>query len=294
MGKKEKELRFPFPHVAFSSILLRASGITSGLAYFSLSLANPFCISSLCPRPIITSRGSGSGNLVTLTVLSQTKTTYTMTSILNTERHIKYYLRCLKTFLPSAYLSNDSNRMLLAFLTLTGLDVLGALHPKTTPEERQSYINWIYHCQVPTGGFRGFSGTNFGEINRTQDNEAWDPANVPATFFALVNLLILGDDLKNVKRVECLKWLPKMQRDNGGFGEVLGPGGKVEGSSDLRYCCCAAGIRYILRGSQSKGVEGVEDIDVSRLMTFIQACQVSIPVISLFMVAIGSDRLTSM
>ncbi|KAK5796757.1 hypothetical protein VI817_006041 [Penicillium citrinum] len=196
-----------------------------------------------------------------------------MSSVLNTERHVKYYLRCLKTFLPSAYLSNDSNRMLLAFLALTGLDVLGALQNKTTPEERQSYINWIYHCQVPTGGFRGFSGTDFGDEQRRSENEAWDPANVPATFFALVNLLILGDDLSRVRRVECLEWLPRMQRENGGFGEVLGPGGKVEGNSDLRYCCCAAGIRYILRGSRGKGVEGVEDIDVSRLMGFIQACQ---------------------
>ncbi|KAJ5583919.1 hypothetical protein N7450_006583 [Penicillium hetheringtonii] len=150
-----------------------------------------------------------------------------MSSVLNTERHVKYYLRCLKTFLPSAYLSNDSNRMLLAFLALTGLDVLGALQNKTTPEERQSYINWIYHCQVPTGGFRGFSGTDFGDEQRRSENEAWDPANVPATFFALVNLLILGDDLSRVRRVECLEWLPRMQRENGGFGEVLGPGEKL-------------------------------------------------------------------
>lgn len=51
----------------------------------------------------------------------------------NTERHVKYYLRCLKTFLPTAYISNDSNRMLLAYLTLSGLDVLGVLQSKTTP-----------------------------------------------------------------------------------------------------------------------------------------------------------------
>lgn len=194
--------------------------------------------------------------------------------VLNTERHIKYYLRCLKTFLPSAYISNDSNRMLLAFLTLTGLDVLNALNSKTTPEERQTYIDWVYHCQVPSGGFRGFSGTDFGSDNRRPENEAWDPANVPATFFALVNLLILGDDLARVKREECLRWLPKLQRDDGSFGEVLGPGQSVEGNSDLRYCCCAAGIRFILRGS-GKGVEDVEDIDVPRFIEFIQACQVS-------------------
>ncbi|KAJ5739775.1 Terpenoid cyclases/protein prenyltransferase alpha-alpha toroid [Penicillium manginii] len=149
--------------------------------------------------------------------------------VLNTERHIKYYLRCLKTFLPSAYTSNDSNRMLLAFLTLTGLDVLDSLNSKTTPEERQTYIDWVYHCQVPSGGFRGFSGTEFGAGKRRPENEAWDPANVPATFFALVNLLVLGDDLARVKREECLRWLPRLQRGDGSFGEVLGPGGSYDG-----------------------------------------------------------------
>ncbi|KAJ5944859.1 hypothetical protein N7516_005027 [Penicillium verrucosum] len=191
----------------------------------------------------------------------------------NTERHVKYYLRCLKTFLPSAYTSSDSNRMLLAYLTLSGLDVLGVLQSKTTPEERQGYIDWIYHCQVPSGGFRGFPGTDFGPEKRNKDNEAWDPANVPATFFALVNLLILGDDLSRVKRRECLEWLPKVQRADGSFGELVGPEGSVGGPRDLRYCCCAAGIRYVLRGRNETGLEGVPDIDVLGFVSFIEACQ---------------------
>ncbi|KOS48142.1 hypothetical protein ACN38_g881 [Penicillium nordicum] len=191
----------------------------------------------------------------------------------NTERHVKYYLRCLKTFLPSAYTSSDSNRMLLAYLTLSGLDVLGVLQSKTTPEERQGYIDWIYHCQVPSGGFRGFPGTDFGSEKRNKDNEAWDPANVPATFFALVNLLILGDDLSRVKRRECLEWLPKVQRADGSFGELVGPEGSVGGPRDLRYCCCAAGIRYVLRGRNETGLEGVPDIDVLGFVSFIEACQ---------------------
>ncbi|PYH94448.1 geranylgeranyl transferase beta subunit [Aspergillus ellipticus CBS 707.79] len=191
----------------------------------------------------------------------------------NRERHIKYFLRCLKTFLPSFYTSNDSNRMLLAFFTVAGLDLLGVLQSKTTPEERQGYIEWIYHCQVPTGGFRAFTGTDFGADNRTPENEAWDPANVPSTFFALVVLIILGDDLSRVKRTECLQWLPLMQRDNGSFGEVLGPEGNIEGGGDLRFCCFAAGTRYILRGKGETDVDGTRDINVENLAAFVQACQ---------------------
>lgn len=187
------------------------------------------------------------------------------------ERHLKYFLRCLKTFLPSLYTSNDSNRILLAFFTIAGLDILGELQNKTTPEERKGYIQWIYHCQVPSGGFRGFTGTDFGLERRNAANESWDPANVPSTFFALLILVILGDDLSRVKRTECLQWLPKMQRENGSFGEVLGPHGEIEGGGDLRFCCFAAGTRYILRGKRGSNVE---DFDVDKLVEFIEACQV--------------------
>ncbi|PLB46963.1 putative geranylgeranyl transferase beta subunit [Aspergillus steynii IBT 23096] len=188
----------------------------------------------------------------------------------NRERHLKYFLRCLKTFLPSLYTSNDSNRILLAFFTIAGLDILGELQNKTTPEERKGYIQWIYHCQVPSGGFRGFTGTDFGLERRNPANESWDPANVPSTFFALLILVILGDDLSRVKRTECLQWLPKMQRENGSFGEVLGPNGEIEGGGDLRFCCFAAGTRYILRGKRGSDVE---DLDVDKLVEFIEACQ---------------------
>ncbi|KAL4975751.1 terpenoid cyclases/protein prenyltransferase alpha-alpha toroid [Aspergillus desertorum] len=194
-------------------------------------------------------------------------------AVFTKDRHVTFFLRCLKTFLPGLYTSNDSNRMLLAFFIVAGLDLLGALESKTTPQERQRYIEWIYHCQVPSGGFRGFTGTDFGTELRTPENEAWDPANVPSTFFALVILLILGDDLSRVKRTECLKWLSKMQRSDGSFGEVLGIEEQVEGGGDLRFCCFAAGTRYILRGKRSTGLDGIEDIDVEKLVAYIESCQ---------------------
>ncbi|KAL1958797.1 hypothetical protein VTO42DRAFT_3916 [Malbranchea cinnamomea] len=190
------------------------------------------------------------------------------------QRHIKYFLRCLKTLLPQAYTATDSSRMTLGFFILAGLDLLGALDTSTTAAERAGYANWIYHCQVPsTGGFRGFSGTHFGDQRRTEQNACWDPANVAATFFALATLLILGDDLARVRRRECLLWLKKMQRSDGSFGEVLGANGEIEGDRDLRFCCCAAGIRYILRGQDEAFLKDLEDIDVQRLAEYVRSCQ---------------------
>ncbi|OJD13721.1 hypothetical protein AJ78_05853 [Emergomyces pasteurianus Ep9510] len=192
---------------------------------------------------------------------------------LRKDRQIKYFLRCLKTFLPHQYTSNDSSRMTLAFFTVAGLDLLDALDGNLSPAERKGYIDWIYHCQVPSGGFRGFSGTIFGESRRTSENECWDPANVPATFFALMALIVLRDDLSRVKRKECLLWLRRMQREDGSFGELLGSGAQIEGSNDLRFCCCAAGVRYVLRGKDADYLRDIDDIDVSRLISHIKACQ---------------------
>ncbi|EED15298.1 geranylgeranyl transferase beta subunit, putative [Talaromyces stipitatus ATCC 10500] len=191
----------------------------------------------------------------------------------NKERHIKYFLRCLKTLLPYQYTTGDGGRVLLGFFTIAGLDLLGVLHEQTTPEERQGYINWIYHCQHPRGGFRGFTGTKFGDAQHDRDNAGWDPANIPSTFLALETLLILGDDLSRVKRKECLKWLPKLQRQDGSFGDMLGADERIVGGNDLRFCYCAAGIRYFLRGPYGAGVEDVRDIDVAKLVSFVQSCQ---------------------
>ncbi|KMU88764.1 geranylgeranyltransferase type I [Coccidioides immitis H538.4] len=190
------------------------------------------------------------------------------------DRHIKYFLRCLKTLLPHQYTPNDSNRMTLGFFIVAGLDLLGFLHASLSESERRAYANWVYHCQLSSGGFRGFTGTKFGDDDqRTAANEAWDPANLPATFFALVTLLILGDDLTRVRRKECLRWLRTMQREDGSFGEVLGANGQIEGGSDLRFCCCAAGIRYMLRGKDAEYLKDVDDIDIRRLATYVEKCQ---------------------
>ena len=187
------------------------------------------------------------------------------------ERHIKYWLRCLKTYLPTGYTSNDSNRMTLAFFTVSALDLLGVLRDHTTSAERGEWANWIYHCQHPNGGFRGFTGTIIGEARDSN----WDPANLAATFFALAALVVLGDDLKKVKRRECLTWLAHLQCSDGSFGEVLGGNGEIQGIGDVRFCYLAAVVRSILKEKNGTGMEGkIRDIDVDRLAEFVIASKV--------------------
>lgn len=190
---------------------------------------------------------------------------------LNKAVHIRYWLRCLKIHLPTQYTSNDSQRATLAFFTLSALDLLGVLHERTTADERAAYVKWIYRCQHPDGGFRGFTGADAGQSRES----CWDPANMAATYFSLASLLVLGDDMKQVKRKECLKWIRRLQLEDGSFGEAIGKGGKVEGGRDARYCYCAVAVRWILQAGEA-GEQNHEDINVGALIRFITSSQVGL------------------
>jgi geranylgeranyl transferase type-1 subunit beta len=165
----------------------------------------------------------------------------------------------------------DSNRMMLALFALAALDLLGALEAKTTPEERRKYSDWIYGCQRCDGGFRGSPLSDFGS-DGNDANSVWDPSSVPATYFALCSLLILRDDLSRLKQKDCRRWLKKMQRGDGSFGQTLGDGGQIEGGFDTRFGYTAMGIRWILRASSKYDIE--EDVDVEALAAKISTLQV--------------------
>ncbi|KAL5121931.1 geranylgeranyl transferase type-1 subunit beta [Pleosporales sp. CAS-2024a] len=191
---------------------------------------------------------------------------------LNYPRHVKYWRRNLKTLLPHFYTSNDSNRMLLALFTVSALDLLGDLDAALSPEERQGHIDWVYSCQLSTGGFRPWPGSNFGHLS-SDENKPWDPPHVPGTFFALLTLVVLGDGLDKVKRREILEWLRRMQRPDGSFGETVGHDGYVHGGNDSRFGFMATAIRYILRGHLQGPSEGVPDIDIDRFVACVRAAE---------------------
>lgn len=175
------------------------------------------------------------------------------------------------------YTSNDSNRMYLTYFILSACDLLDIITTSTTPAERQDWIDWIYHCQHPNGGFRMWPGTDFGE-RASAENAKWDPANINATYFALTSLLILGDDLKRVNRKHTLRWVHDMQRDDGSFGETL-VDGKQEGGRDPRLGYCATGVRYILRGATEPGPinidgESVDDINFDKYIECLRRAEV--------------------
>lgn len=90
---------------------------------------------------------------------------------------------------------------------------------------------------------------------------------------------MLGDGLERVKIKESWEWLKGLQLTDGSFGEARGEGACLEGERDVRFCYCAAAVRWMLR--RVCGISGKKemeeewgDIDVEGLVRFITSSQV--------------------
>ncbi|KAK3690065.1 terpenoid cyclases/protein prenyltransferase alpha-alpha toroid [Podospora appendiculata] len=227
---------------------------------------------------------------------------------LDIERHLKYWKMCLRSPLPHAYLSNEGNRMALAYFIINSISILtpssppppssdtAADKPPTPPligpEERRALRQWVLSHQHAAGGFCGTSSLIFP----LRDYEEWDfeagaptqehsgLANIAATLFALQLLALLADDetadsaFSGVDRVRTLRWLRRLQRDDGSFGEVLrllpGRGWFIGGGYDMRYCYIATAVRWMLRGHVKAGEPGwVDDFDTAGLARYILTSQ---------------------
>lgn len=230
---------------------------------------------------------------------------------LDIPRHLKYWKMCLQAPLPHHYLSNEGNRMALAYFIINSITILSPPTTTTTtttttplipPEDRPKFRAWVLSHQQPGGGFAASSSLVFP----TQPGAQFEPetgagegkgkgaadgpglANLPATLFALQLLALLADEgdeagaFQGVDRVQTLRWLRRLQRGDGSFGEVVrrmpgsGDGGWfIGGGYDMRYCYIAASVRWTLRGGVVEGGEGwVEDIDVEGLAGYILRSQV--------------------
>jgi geranylgeranyl transferase type-1 subunit beta len=209
--------------------------------------------------------------------------------IFDSARHVRYWLRCFRSFLPHQYTSNDSTRVTLAFFIISALDLLSSASSFSTtpatnveadklsllkPADRVRLRKWILSLQHPNGGFCG-SPHHVLPVNDPKDHVN---ANIAATVFALLSLGILSDlDGKDaflgVERIATLRWLKKLQREDGSFGEMITRDGYIGGGRDTRYCYIAAIIRFILCGVEARWGDENLDFDVDALVGHIRRGQ---------------------
>jgi geranylgeranyl transferase type-1 subunit beta len=166
--------------------------------------------------------------------------------------------------------------MTLGFFILSALDLLGE-GPSTFPESRRKAIReWVLRCQHPLGGFCGSSNHRYPDIYYADVGHGRrdvDPANLAASFFAVLILGLVGG-IERVRRTDCLRWLRRLQREDGSFGELVTEDGKVRGGRDMRYCYVATALRWMLTGDAHEEREGGMDINVERLVEHLRRGQV--------------------
>lgn len=207
-----------------------------------------------------------------------TPTTYP----LDREKHAKYWKRCYSSFLPYQYTASESTRLMWASFIVSAHDLLSL--PLDTAERERVRV-WVLGLQHPDGGFCG-SPTHLppgaAVDGRWRDGDRGH-ANLAATFFALVTLAIVADKdsesevrsaFVGVNRGRLLRWLRRLQRDDGSFGQYLWDGEAV-GGSDTRHSYLACSIRWMLRGHVEEGDAAWEqDIDVDATVADIRRGQV--------------------
>jgi len=165
-------------------------------------------------------------------------------------RHAKFFLRALQV-IPSSCANFDTNRVTLAYFSLSGLDLLKRLD--LVEKDKEKMIDWLYLCMVspppedtaPSEDVLekcGFRGSTCLKISSTgfPTNE-YDHGHVAMTYTAIASLLILGDDLSRVNRPAVLAGIKALQLEDGSFKAAL-----QGGENDMRFLYCAATVCSML------------------------------------------------
>nr|CAH7742850.1 unnamed protein product [Callosobruchus chinensis] len=172
------------------------------------------------------------------------------------EMHKIYLTFILNGKMPSYCSSLDTNRAVLMYFAVGGLDILNSLE-SITDDRKKSIIDWIYSLQIinDTDLASGFQGsTNLNTIENRGENTLYKWAHIANTYACLATLLMLRDNLERVNRHTIINSLRALQLPNGSFK------GAVDGvESDMRFVFCAASICYILNDWSGIDVELMVD-----------------------------------
>ncbi|KAF4584041.1 geranylgeranyl transferase type I beta subunit [Ophiocordyceps camponoti-floridani] len=169
-------------------------------------------------------------------------------SVLDRARHVSYWQRCQRSFLPTDYTSNDSSRLTLAFFIVSALDLLSV---PLTAGDRHAVRKWVLSLQHPGGGFCG-SATHALDGQRA----GLGTANLAATSFALLLLASVaggGEDawVEDVDVDALVGHVRRGQTYDGGLAETS----RHESHAGYAYCGVAA-LHMLDRPLSSSGIGG--------------------------------------
>ncbi|RSH89479.1 hypothetical protein EHS25_002028 [Saitozyma podzolica] len=147
--------------------------------------------------------------------------------------HVAYFQRCLRA-LPTAAQGHDPNRITIAYFCLSALDLLGALDDHVALEQRQSWADWIWSLQSPSGGFRG------SPYMTTLDDHT-SPPHLPSTYTALMTLAVLRAPLDRLNVPGLISFISSCQCPDGSFSPLPAADEYISAGfqNDVRMSYCA-------------------------------------------------------
>lgn len=175
--------------------------------------------------------------------------------------HTKYVKRCF-SMLPHQYISQDLNHLSLVNFTISSLDLLESL---SEGEERAKQIDWIYLHLLPNK--RGFRGSLNASLPVSAAGSRYDAVHLPATYFAISTLLVLGDDLSRIDTDAIMQELSDLQQDDGSFSSST-----LSKDIDLRFSYMAVALRFIIFRLLRRNIEA-QDFDLGTAARYIRQCR---------------------
>ncbi|XP_034938928.1 geranylgeranyl transferase type-1 subunit beta [Chelonus insularis] len=155
---------------------------------------------------------------------------------LEKKKHARYFKRILQ-LMSSRTAKYDCSRMMLAFFSISGLDILDCMD-FINPVEKSAAIEWIYKLQI----IKEDGGSGF-QASTTLPNEAkeYQCGHLSMTYTALSSLVALGDDLSRVNRKAIIEGVRACQNPDGCFMAM-----KNGSESDMRFLYCACCVSALL------------------------------------------------
>lgn len=165
---------------------------------------------------------------------------------------ISKFLHRHLNLLPSAYESNDSARLTLAYFLIEAFGIIGECLPQ---QSTISYIDYIYKCQLDFGlggGFRGSLSIN--------NPPTFDPSNLTMTYAAILLLGLLRDDFTRLDKPGILKSIRDRRHADGSFSPT-----PTNSESDIRLVYCACAISTL--------INDFSEVHIPTTIAYIHACR---------------------
>jgi geranylgeranyl transferase type-1 subunit beta len=128
-------------------------------------------------------------------------------------KHSQFFRSCLNHGLSSKFAALDSNRLTLAFFSVSGLDLLGELES----DDCDRIVKWVKAQMICSPGRGGFRGSPFYISTEPAGSPSaiWDVGHITMAYTGLAILSICGAGFADIDRTSILTLVQSLQDDTG-------------------------------------------------------------------------------